>query len=123
MKKWMWMILCIALLSGCGEKETEEHTPLPKGVTDVVWLQEDGSDYRLVLGKDGTVSYYSPGAGNPYHDYDLCENYTYNAENYEFSFGTNSCSMKLIDITDDGKTLLLLVDGEKITFHREDSRE
>lgn len=75
----------------------------------------------MYLGKEGTVSYYSPSAGNPYHDYDLCETYTYNAESGEFSFDTNSCKMKFIDIAEDGKTLVLLVDGDKITFHREDS--
>ncbi|RID81514.1 hypothetical protein D1953_20605 [Peribacillus asahii] len=124
MKRWMWMILCITFLSGCGEKETQEQTPLPEGVAGVKWLQDDdGRDYRLFLGEDGTVSYYSPTAGNPYHDYDLCKSYTYNAESHEFSFDTNSCKMKFVDITEDGKTLLLLVDGDKIVFHREGSNK
>jgi|GEM_PF-4119031 len=118
------MILCITFLSGCGEKETQEQTPLPEGVAGVKWLQDDdGRDYRLFLGEDGTVSYYSPTAGNPYHDYDLCKSYTYNAESHEFSFDTNSCKMKFVDITEDGKTLLLLVDGDKIVFHREGSNK
>lgn len=121
MKRLIWWILCIALLSGCGDKETQDQTPLPEGVAGVVWLQDDGSDYRLFLGEDGTVSYYSPSAGNPYHDFDLCESFTYNAESHEFTFDTNSCTMNFINITEDGKTLILLVDGEKITFHKEAS--
>lgn len=123
MKRWMWLMLSLSLLSGCGEKETHEQTTLPEGVTDVEWLQDDGRDYKLYLGKDGSISYYSPSAGNPYHDYDMCETYTYNAENDEFSFDINSCRMKFIDIDEDGKTLVLLVDGDRITYHREDSNK
>ena len=118
MKRWLWMILCIFLLSGCVEKEMQKQGPLPEGVVGVEWLQSYENDYKLFLGEDGTISYYSPSAGNPYHDFDLCETYTYNAESHEFSFDTNSCSMKFIDLAEDGKTLLLLVDGEEITFHR-----
>lgn len=124
MKRWMWMILCIALLSGCGDKETHEQSPLPTGIAGVDWLQDDnGRDFKLFLGEDCTVSYYSPSAGNPYNDFDLCENYTYNAKSNEFSFDTHSCSMKFIDITEDGKTLVLLVDGDKMTFHRAGSNQ
>ena len=123
MKRWMWVILCIILLSGCGEKEAQKHSPLPEGVAGVEWLQDDGSDYRLFLGEDGTISYYSPSAGNPYHNFDLCKRYTYNAESHEFSFDSNSSTMKFIGISEDGKNLSLLVDGDKITFHRGSSNK
>lgn len=46
--------------SGCGEKEIHEQITLPEGVAGVEWLQDDGRDYKFYLGKDGTVSYYSP---------------------------------------------------------------
>ena len=119
MKKLLWMILCIVLLSGCAEKEMQQQSPLPEGVIGVEWLQDDENDYKLVLGEDGTISYYSPSAGNPYHDFDLCETYAYNAETSKFTFETDSCSMNLIELSEDGKTLQLLVDGEEVTFHQE----
>lgn len=122
MKKLIWLIICLALLSGCGDKETNEQTTLPKGVAGVDWFHYDEErDYKLFFGEDGTISYYSPSAGNPYKDFDLCENFSYNAESHEFIFKNDSCTIKFIDISADGKTLILIVNGEKITFIREDN--
>ena len=114
MKRLLWIILGIAYVSGCGEKDfTQEQPSLPEGVVGVKWLQEENDHaYKLVLREDGTISY----SGNPYHDFDLCEKYTYNEESHEFSFNSNSCKMKFINLVEDGKTLILLVNGKKSLF-------
>lgn len=115
MKKRIGAILCVVMLTGCSEVSLP-----PKGVTEVVWLQEGNSDYRLFLGEDHSVSYYSPGAGNPYHDFDLCETYSYNEKSKVFSFEDNACSMAFLRIEEDGKKLHLLVDGDEITYFKEE---
>lgn len=113
MKKRIGAILCVVMLAGCSEASLP-----PTGVTEVVWLQEDGSDYQLFLGADGAVSYYSPGAGNPYHDFDLCETYTYDKSTQEFLFESSACSMTFVRVDADGKTLQLVVDGDPITYRK-----
>ena len=119
MKKWLLVLVFVLMLSGCEEKKPKENNSLPEGVAEVEWLQEDNRDYRLFLSGDGEISYYSPGAGNPYHDFDLCETYTYHEETNEFSFNSNACSMKFLSISADKSILYLLVDGEKLVFRKE----
>lgn len=119
MKKIIFAVLCVFILTGCKE-DKKINNPLPSGVSDTVWYQEGDNDYRLFLSKDGEISYYSPSAGNPYNDYDLCENYTYNSKNKKFYFKDSSCSMKFVSISKDGNILMLIVDGEEIEFKKED---
>ena len=120
MKKWLSFMVFVFILGGCTEKELVEKSTLPEGVPNVEWFQNDDSDYKLFLSEDGTVSYYSPGAGSPYHNFDLCENYTYNEKNKTFLFNSNSCTMKFIRISEDKTELELLVDGERIMFKKTD---
>lgn len=116
MNKYLWIVLSVLLISGCSDGGQENS--LPEGVGNVLWLQDDGSDYELQFNEDSTVSYYSPGAGNPYRDFDLCETYEYNADTQNFSFDSDACTMEFVKIAENNSELTLLVDGEVVTYRK-----
>lgn len=118
MGKFVFIIVISLLLSGCVEKKEQQKTELLDGITNVNWIQE--GEYKLFFTDDGKISYYSVSAGNPYNNFDLCENYQYNAQNKEFTFDSDACSMKLIKFEKEKNKLNLLVDGNEINFIKED---
>lgn len=110
MKKLLILMSLTIVLFGCSKSSNA----LLVGMTNVEWIQDD--DYKLFLNDEGEISYYSSSAGNPYHNFDLCEKYTYDSSNKEFMFNSDACQMKFIQINEAKDELILLVDNEEITF-------
>lgn len=104
------------VLSACNEKDE-----ILGKIQGVQWIQEHENNI-LYMTKDNEMSYYEPGSGNAYHDFDLCNVYDYDKEEKRFVFEGNYCEMKILSFDEENGVLKMEVDGEEILFKKDINR-
>ena len=125
MKKIIFLMLGLLLLTGCSDTKEKE---LEKNYseylfTDVSWTRDGGNDIETIrFSSDGKFTYYCS-CGNPVNDSDLCESYTYNEETKEITLECfeetedTITTIKIVSSTD--TTLELDFNGEIRKFEKE----